>query len=68
MPKTGTFPSSAATVRSASFTAAGSPGPLVRKTPLGRFARTSSTGVAAGTTVTRQPASTSSWIMAFFRP
>src|SRR6516165_6987378 len=35
--------------------AAGSPGPLLKKTPSGRIARMSSAEVVAGTTVTLQP-------------
>ena len=51
MPNTGIFPSNEATVRPASLTAAGSPGPLVRKTPCGLRASTSRGGKLAGTTV-----------------
>jgi len=36
-------------------TAAGSPGPFDRNTPSGFIASTSRAGVAAGTTLTRQP-------------
>ena len=46
----------------------GSPGPLERKTPSGFMASTSSTGVCAGTTVTRMPRSTSMRRMLVFTP
>ena len=68
MPKTGTLPRSAATVSRAPTTAAGSPGPLVRKMPSGWSASASAAVVRLGTTVIRHPDSASSRSMARFRP
>src|SRR6266511_1152135 len=52
IPNTGTLPRRPATVSRAPTTAAGSPGPFVRKTPSGRSASVSAAVVCDGTTVT----------------
>ena len=65
MPKTGTRPTRSATAAAGPGSAAGSPGPLERKTPSGSSARTSSAVVAAGTTVTVPSVVSRSTMVAF---
>ena len=57
MPNTGTRPSRSAMMPIWTDSAAGSPGPLERKTPSGSRARASSAEKSAGTTVTVASAS-----------
>ena len=69
MPKSGIFLAMISRVALMAYVqGAGSPGPLERKTPSGFMASTSSTGVCAGTTVTRMPRSTSMRRMLVFTP
>src|SRR5215472_10861531 len=57
MPNIGFLPINFSTFFLAYGTASGSPGPLERKMPSGFMPKTSSADVAAGTTLTRHPAS-----------
>ena len=70
MPKVGIFSSSTLRITGTAYSpvAAGSPGPLDRKTPSGFRASMSSAVAVAGTTVTLQPARASRRRMLRFTP
>jgi len=65
IPKIGSLPTSVAMDVLRWWSAAGSPGPLERKTPSGSISSTSPAGVAAGTTVTVPSAESWRTIVAF---